>query len=93
MIDFYEESKKEEYRYGWIALAFFVFAGFLPATANFIFNNKFVDKLCNLDKGYFCSELVADAYEHAGYKVSSFDNWRIKPSDFMKNPFFKEITF
>jgi len=93
MVDFCEESKEEDYRYGWIALAFFTFASFLPVTANFVFNNKFVDKLCYLDKGYFCSELVADAYQHAGYKVSSADSWRTKPSDFMKNPIFEEITF
>jgi len=91
VIDFCEEAKKEDYKYGWIGLIFYVLATFLPVSANFIFDNKLIDKWCNLDEAYFCSELIADAYKEAGHKITPFDSWRIKPSDFIKSPFFEEI--
>lgn len=91
MIDFCENAKKEGCKYGTVGLIFYVFSIALPVTMNFIFNNKTIDKLCNLDKAYFCSELVADAYGNPGYRISPYDGWRIKPSDFIKNPFFEEI--
>ena len=91
IIDFCEKAKEDDYSYGWVGLFFYVVASFLPVSANFIFDNKFVDKLCNLDKAYFCSELIADAYKETGHKITPFDSWRVKPSDFAKNPFFEEI--
>ncbi len=91
IIDFCEKAKEDKYSYGWVGLFFYVLASFLPVSANFIFDSKTIDKLCNLDKAYFCSELIADAYKETGQKITPFDSWRVKPSDFVKNPFFVEI--
>jgi len=93
IVNFCEEAKKENYAYGWVGLVFYVFSSFLPISFNFIFDNKYVDKWCNLDNAYFCSELIADAYKEAGYRISAYDGWRIKPSDFIKNPFFEPVKF
>ena len=91
LIDFCLEQKKKDCKYGVGGLLFYVLASFLPLNMAFIFDNDKVDKFCNLDNAYFCSELVAEAYEKAGHKIDSYDAWRIKPSYFMENPFFVEI--
>ena len=92
IIKFCKTKQSENYSYGIVGLIFYAFSIFIPVAMNFIFNNKLIDRLCNLDKAYFCSELVADAYKESGYKISKYDSWRIKPSDFKKVLFFLEIV-
>lgn len=93
LIKFCLDQKKKDCKYGTIGLLFYAFASFLPVSMGFIFDNDHVDRICKLDNAYFCSELVAEAYENTGYKISSHDSWRIKPSDFIGNPFFEEVKF
>ena len=78
-------------KYGTRALIFYVFSTFTPSSFNYLFENPFINKICNLDKAYFCSELVADAFETAGYPVSPYDGWRVKPSDFISNPLLEPV--
>ena len=78
VIAFCEKVKEEGCSYGWVGLSFYVLASFLPVSLNFIFDNKLIDRLCNLDKAYFCSELAADAYKEAGHRVTPYDSWRMK---------------
>lgn len=90
VLKFCEEQKG--FRYGWLGLVFYVFSTFTPVSLNFIFDNRFVDKWCRLDKAYFCSELIADAFEEAGHPVSPYDGWRVKPSDFISNPVLQAVS-
>ena len=91
LVEFCEKQKEKDSSYGKVGLLFYTLASFLPVSMNFIFNSDFVDKCCNLDNAYFCSELVADAYKETGHRISEHDSWRIKPSDFIRNPFFEEV--
>lgn len=84
VLQYCEEQKG--YKYGWMGLIFYVFSTFTPISFNFLFDNWIVNKLCNLDKAYFCSELIADAFNASGNPISPYDGWRIKPTDFISNP-------
>lgn len=86
VLDFCAIVNQKGYKYGWIGLIFYTFSTFTPISFNFIFDNFIVNKWCNLDNAYFCSELVVDAFRETGYPVSPFDGWRVKPSDFISNP-------
>ena len=79
---------RKGYKYGWAGLGFYVFSSFMPISFNFVFDNSLIDKWCHLDKAYFCSELIVDAFEAAGYPMSPYDGWRVKPTDFFSNPLF-----
>lgn len=79
------------YKYGWVGLGFYVFSSFMPVSFNFIFDNAFFDKWCHLDKAYFCSELIVDAFGEAGYPISPYDGWRVKPTDFIGNPLLESV--
>ncbi|MDP3791721.1 MAG: hypothetical protein Q8R38_06735 [Candidatus Omnitrophota bacterium] len=84
VLKFCEEQKG--FKYGWGGLIFYVVSTFVPISFNFIFENKIVDEWCHMDKAYFCSELIVDAFDEAGHPVSPYDGWRVKPSDFISNP-------
>ena len=63
----------------------------IPVGFNFIFDNPAIDKLFHVENTYFCSELVVDAFLDAGYPISPFDGWRVKPTDFISNPVLSEV--
>lgn len=92
VVCFCEQQKQECAAYGWAGLGFYVLSTFIPVSCNWLFRNKHVDQWCNVDNAYFCSELVAEAYKEAGHPITPYDSWRIKPGDFEKNPFFKEVN-
>lgn len=79
-------AKQQHASYGGLGLIFYTFSTFVPVGMHFLFNNPKVDELCRVDKAYFCSELVADAFTAAGAPLSGYDGWRIKPVDFLTNP-------
>jgi len=64
----------------------------IPVGFNFIFDNPAIDKLFHVEHTYFCSELVVDAFSEAGYPISPFDGWRVKPTDFISNPVLSEVA-
>ncbi len=63
----------------------------IPVGFNFIFDNPAIDKFFHVEDTYFCSELVVDAFCHAGYPISPFNGWRVKPTDFISNPVLSEV--
>ena len=71
---------------------FYVASILIPVGLNFIFDNPAIDKLFHVENTYFCSELVVDAFSEAGHPISAFDGWRVKPTDFINNPVFREVT-
>lgn len=79
-------------KYGWGAVLFYTLSIAMPDICDWVFDNRYVDTLLNLDNSFFCSELAATAYQEAGARISQFDNWRIKPSDFIWNPLFEEAV-
>jgi hypothetical protein len=89
IIKFCEERKG--YKYGKVGLIFYIFSTFIPFSFNFLFDNRFIDKICHLDNAYFCSELIVDAFKASDYPVSPYDGWRVKPTDFISNPFFMQV--
>lgn len=89
VLKFCEEQKG--FKYGWFGLSFYAISSFMPISFNFIFDNYFFDRWCHLDKAYFCSELIVDAFDEAGHPVSPYDGWRVKPSDFISNPVLEVI--
>lgn len=92
LIEFSQKTKDEKYEYDFKGLAFYVLAISLPKIWDWlILDNAIVDRLLHLDKAYFCSEFVADAYKECGAPVSASDSWRVKPADFMTNPMFEEV--
>ena len=89
VIKFCEEQKG--YKYGWLGLGFYIVSTFTPISFNFIFDNDIVDKWCHLDRAYFCSELIVDAFDSIQNPVSPYDGWRVKPSDFISNPLLESV--
>ena len=89
VLKFCEDQKG--YKYGLLGLGFYVFSSFMPISLNFIFDNSRIDKLCHLDKAYFCSELIVDAFGEVGYPISPYDGWRVKPTDFISNPLLEAV--
>ncbi len=79
-------ASKKGYSYGTLGTIFYTFSTFMPVSFNWIFDAGWLDRLLNLDNAYFCSELIVDAFEAAGYPVSPYDGWRVKPTDFINNP-------
>jgi uncharacterized protein YycO len=84
-------ARQEGRPYGFLGLGFFVVSSFMPISFNFLFTNPVVDKWCKMEKAYFCSELIVEAFEDIGYPVSPYDGWRVKPSDFISNPLLEEV--
>jgi len=78
-------------KYGKLGLFFYIFSTFIPFSFNFLFDNPFFDKICHLDNAYFCSELIVDAFKAANFPVSPYDGWRVKPTDFISNPFLEPV--
>lgn len=64
----------------------------IPVGFNFIFDHPAIDKLFHVENSYFCSELVVDAFCDAGYPISPYNGWRVKPTDFISNPVLSEVT-
>ncbi len=64
---------------------------FVPVGFDFLFDNPAIDKLFQVENTYFCSELIVDAFADAGYPISAFDGWRVKPADFIGNPVLSEV--
>ena len=89
VLKFCEDQKG--YKYGWLGLGFYVLSSFAPVSFNFIFDNVIFDKWCHLDKAYFCSELIVDAFDEAGCPISPYDGWRVKPTDFISNPLLESV--
>jgi len=85
-------ADQEGCSYGTMGLIFYTLSTFAPISFNFLFNSKIIDKLCHLDKAYFCSELVVDAFEDVGVPLSPYDGWRVKPTDFISNPLLEPVT-
>ncbi len=83
---------KKGYSYGKIGAVFYALSTFMPVSFNWIFDQSWVDRLLNLDNAYFCSELIVDAFEAAKYPISSYDGWRVKPTDFISNPLLLPIS-
>lgn len=77
--------------YGFLALIYYALSIGMPDVLYWVFNDSFYEKLFCIEDKYFCSELAAEAYRKAGYPISQFEDWRVKPSDFLKNPMFVEI--
>ncbi len=77
---------KKGYKYGMAGTIFFTLSSFVPVSFNWIFDNSWLDQWLSLDQAYFCSELVVDAFCAAGFPVSPYDGWRVKPTDFISNP-------
>ena len=63
----------------------------MPISFNFLFTNSLIDKICHMDRAYFCSELIVDAFDEIGYPISPYDGWRVKPTDFISNPFLEPV--
>ena len=83
---------RKGWEYGKRGLVFYIFSTFIPMCFNFIFANKHIDALCDLDKAFFCSELIVEAFEDSGHPLFCYDGWRIKPTDFISNPLLKPVT-
>ncbi len=77
--------------YDLLGAIFFGVSILIPVGFNFIFDNQSIDRLFHVENTYFCSELIVDAFCEAGHPVSSFDGWRVKPTDFISNPVLDEI--
>ncbi len=91
VLNFCDEANKEGYEYGTFGAGFYALSTFVPITCNFLFDNKFVNKKCSMDNAYFCSELIVDAFGKADFPISPYKGWRVKPADFITNPFLKPI--
>ncbi len=89
LLKFCEEQKG--YKYGWFGLVFYAISTIMPISFNFIFDNSTIDKWCHLDKAYFCSELIVDAFDSVQQPISPYDGWRVKPSDFISNPLLEVV--
>ena len=84
-------SRQEGRPYGFWGLFFFTLASFTPISFNWLFTNTLVDKICHMDRAYFCSELIVDAFDEVGYPLSPYDGWRVKPTDFISNPLLEPV--
>jgi len=84
-------ARQDGFHYGFGALAFFVASVLTPVSFNWIFDNPWLDRRLRLDRAYFCSELVVDAYASVGHHLSPYDGWRVKPCDFVGNPLLREV--
>ena len=84
-------ARQSGFGYDFGALGFFVASVLVPVSFNWIFDNPWIDRRLRLDRAYFCSELVVDAYAAAGHHLTPYDGWRVKPSDFVGNPLLGEV--
>jgi uncharacterized protein YycO len=92
VVKFCRQMQQEGYKYDYLGLLFYTVSVSLPRTWDWlILDNILVDRWLDLDKAYFCSELVADAYKESGAPVASYHSWRVKPSDFITNPMFEDV--
>ena len=84
-------ADRKECKYGKVGLGFYILSTFTPISFNYALDNSLVNKLCHLDNAYFCSELIVDAFDDIGYPISPYDGWRVKPTDFISNPFLESV--
>ena len=84
-------AKQEGRPYGFLGLLFFTISSFTPISFNFVFTNPLIDRVCRMDRAYFCSELIVDAFYEVGHPISPYDGWRVKPTDFISNPLLEPV--
>ncbi|MCB9799994.1 MAG: hypothetical protein H6757_04470 [Candidatus Omnitrophica bacterium] len=90
LMDFFKDN--QDCRYGWIGVLFYSLSILIPVGMDFVFKNKKVDEFCHLDHAYFCSEIIVDGFQSIGFRISAYDGWRVKPADFLHNPFFEPVS-
>jgi uncharacterized protein YycO len=73
-------------------VSFYGLAALIPPLLSGWLEQPFAERFFNVDKAYFCSELVADGFKHAGHDIFKRRSWRVKPLDFAYTPVFDEIT-
>ena len=93
VVQFCENLVSSHTKYDFWGLCFYVLAVTVPPSCSSWLDEDFAEDLFNVKQSYFCSELVAEAFQVAG--VSCFSKkikpWRVSPVDFYENYFFKRI--
>jgi len=95
LVEFGRKQVARKCQYDSWGLLFYVINTIIPPMFSAWLEGEYgdyVDRLFNITKSYFCSELVADAFKvGVGKPVFSTESWRVKPTDFRTNLFFEEI--
>ncbi|MEQ1843134.1 MAG: hypothetical protein ABL994_22250, partial [Verrucomicrobiales bacterium] len=73
-------------------VSFYGLAALIPPMLSGWLEKPFAERFFNVNDAYFCSELVADGFKHAGHDIFKRRSWRVKPLDFAYTPVFDEIT-
>jgi hypothetical protein len=90
-VRFSREQVDAGYKYNWWGLAYFLFYNFIPAQVHFILDNEIIDAMFGITDAYFCSELVSDAFKHAGIYCFEREPFKIMPMDFANELLFKRV--
>jgi len=92
VVAFCRSKQEAKCQYDTWGVSFYGLAALIPPMLSGWLSSPFAERFFNVKDAYFCSELVAEAYEAAGHDVFKRSAWRVKPLDFAYTPVFREIT-
>lgn len=91
VVGYCREKVDEECEYDTWGVTFYTLCALVPPMLSGWLEEEIAGKIFNVDHAYFCSELIAEAFEKQGYKLFARAAWRVKPLDFLFNPLFTEV--
>lgn len=91
VVGYCREKVDQECAYDTWGVTFYTVCALVPPMLSGWLEEEIAGKIFNVDHAYFCSELIAEAFEKRGYKLFARAAWRVKPLDFLFNPIFTEV--
>jgi uncharacterized protein YycO len=77
--------------YDYWGVSFYALTALMPPMLSGWLGSSFAERIFNVKDAYFCSELIAEAFQAKGHHIFDRVPWRVKPLDFVFSPLFREI--
>ena len=91
VVDYCREKRDLECDYDTWGVSFYALCAMVPPALSGWLEEGVAGKIFNVDHAYFCSELIAEAFEKKAQKLFNRSAWRVKPLDFRFNPLFSVV--
>lgn len=91
VVDYCQRKVDEKCPYDTWGVSFYALTALMPPMLSGWLEGEFAEKVFNVKGSYFCSELVAEAFQQCRHDIFKRLPWRVKPLDFAYTPMLEEI--
>ena len=89
VVEYCRDKQTSDCAYDTWGAGFYAIASLVPPMLSGWLESEFAEKFFNVGNAYFCSELIAEAFQENGHDIFNRKPWRVKPLDFAFNPMFQ----